>query len=199
MPPEVLERAFEPFFTTKPVGAGTGLGLATVYGIVRQHRGVVQATSEPGVGSRFTVLLPAAEAPTEAAAEPGGAPARGGHETILVAEDDAEVRAQVVRLLESAGYRVLAAADGVAAVELFERARDEVGVVLLDVVMPRMGGRAAAQRMRELRPDLRIVFASGYDPDAVGGTSLTELGDVFLAKPYRADELLSKLREVLDR
>lgn len=199
MPPEVLERAFEPFFTTKPPGSGTGLGLATVHGIVRQHGGLVLAESVPGAGSRFTVLLPAIEAPRHV--EPGlrEEAAGGGDEAILLAEDDDEVREQLARLLEEAGYRVLTAADGEEAVEIFGRHRDEVDLVLLDVVMPRMGGRTAAERIRGLRPDIRVLFASGYDPDAVGERNLTRAGDGFLAKPYRAAALLAKVREVLDR
>jgi len=199
MEPEVLERAFEPFFTTKPPGSGSGLGLATVHGIVRQHGGLVLASSESGVGSRFEVLLPAVEAPARTEDGPREEDATGGTETVLVAEDDAEVRGQIARLLEEGGYRVLTAADGLEAVEVLGRHAGEVDLALLDVVMPRMGGRAAAERMRGVRPDIRILYASGYDPEAVGEQSLTEKGDAFLSKPYRAAALLAKVREILDR
>jgi len=197
MSADVREHAFEPFFTTKAPGRGTGLGLATVYGVVEQHGGTVRLHSEPGHGARFEVLLPASSDPavSRTSAQPGAAPR--GVETILVAEDEAGVRTAVTGLLEEAGYRVLLASDGEEAVRLFELHRGEVALALLDVVMPRLGGPAAARRMRELQADLPLVFTSGhgYAPEqASEGLS----GAMRLDKPYVLDTLLRIVRQALD-
>jgi len=198
MTPEVLQRAFEPFFTTKEVGAGTGLGLATVYGIVRQHGGRIEVESTEGLGSRFTVFLPTTSAPPGDRARPARQEVQRGHGTILVAEDEPQVRSATVGLLRSAGYVVLEALDGESAVETFRSHADEVDVVMLDVVMPRLSGREAADRIRSLRAGIHILFTSGYDPKAVAGGGLLTEGDRFLAKPYRAAALLAALQEMLD-
>ncbi len=199
MTPEVLEHVFEPFFTTKEVGAGTGLGLATVYGIVRQHGGCVWASSTPGVGSRFTVLLPEVEPTPPADEQPLPEIVQGGSETILFAEDDSRVRRPIVRVLQNAGYTVLEATDGAHALELFERHADQIDLLLLDVVMPKLGGHEVAEKARAVRPDLPVLFASGYDAETVSRTGVTDGRDVFLAKPYPAATLLASLRAMLDR
>ena len=196
MTTEVRERAFEPFFTTKGAHRGTGLGLATVYGIVQQHGGMLHVASEPGAGTTFSVYLPA---DTRLATDVGGKIERApseGHETILVAEDEARVRKVVVQILERAGYRTIAAADGVQAIRLLRECKTAVHLVLLDVVMPELGGPETWERIRELRADLRVLFMSGYaderylarlPPD-------TEIID----KPFRTEELLSRIRRKLD-
>ena len=198
MTPDVLEHAFEPFFTTKEVGSGTGLGLATVYGIVHQHGGHVEVHSSEGLGSRFTIFLPAAQEEPGAVVSAAPAGLRRGHETILVAEDEPQVRGATVRLLETAGYRVLEAVDGESAVEVFRLHVGSVDVVMLDVVMPRLSGREAAARIRSEKPDVRLLFTSGYDPETFGRGGLLEGNDRFLAKPYRAAVLLATLREIIE-
>ena len=198
MSAEVRERVFEPFFTTKPQGQGTGLGLTMVYGIVHQHGGSVRVESEPGRGASFEVSLPATRQRVTRASDAPVGQAIGGHETILVAEDEAGVRSGVVRLLEDAGYRVLVATHGEEAVDLFARHASEVALVLLDLVMPRLGGSAAALRMRALRADLPVVLTSGYGhaPQMV----VTPVPQALhLDKPYASEALLRIVREALDR
>jgi CheY-like chemotaxis protein len=197
MEPEVARQIFDPFFTTKDVGKGTGLGLATVYGIVRQHGGHVLVHSTPGEGSRFEVYLPATEDKPLPAEAPQGPTTLGGHETILFAEDEEGVRRVVARTLERAGYRVLTAGDGVQALELFAQHGQEVSLALLDVTMPRLGGSAVVRELRRQRPGIKILLSSGYT--GAEGEELTALQGVeLLRKPYHQDLLLRTVREVLD-
>jgi len=196
MSTEVRERIFEPFFTTKPMHQGTGLGLSTVYGIVRQHDGMVQLYSEPGDGTTFKIYLPASSRRAEhvgSKIEPS--PPRG-RETILLAEDDDLVRRAVVGILEGAGYRVVAVAHGLEAVRWLRDENESVDLALLDVVMPVLGGPDTWQQLRDLRPDLRVLFSSGYADGRYRGR-LPEDADI-VEKPYRAEELLRKVRETLD-
>jgi len=199
MAADTLARAFEPFFTTKEPGKGTGMGLATVYGIVRQHGGVVRAESVPGGGTTVRIALP------EVALEPVRLPPRqvegvvGGSETILVAEDDNEVRTILVEALGSMGYTVLEAPDGVEAVELLRRRGQAVDLVLTDLVMPRMGGRELFEAIRRESPTTRFLFSSGY-ADGPARDELLARGEVaFLSKPFRISSLAAKVREVLDQ
>ncbi len=188
MAPETLSRIFEPFFTTKEVGAGTGLGLSTVYGIVQQHEGFVDVWSQPGQGSRFAVYLPRTEAAVFADEPVEKPPAPRGQGTVLVAEDDPGVRQFVSRILRTAGYTVLEAAHGLEAVEVMHRHPQEVRVALLDVVMPKLDGHGAAVQLRQLSPGIRLIFTSGYDPLALGGGAAAD--EVMLSKPYQAEDLL---------
>jgi PAS domain S-box-containing protein len=197
MSPEVRERAFEPFFTTKSKGKGTGLGLATVYGVVEQHGGSVRVESELGRGATFEVLLPAAAGTPALPAPRSGPPALGGQETVLLAEDEAGVRDAVVALLEGAGYRVLVANDGEEAVVLFERHAAEVAVVLFDVVMPRLGGPVAALRIRALAPETPVILSSGYDHAAEIGIAAVPRA-LRLDKPYSPQALLRVIREAIE-
>ncbi len=199
MDAETLSHIFEPFFTTKGVGQGTGLGLATVYGIVKQHNGMVQAYSELGKGTSFKVYLPALHAPGPKAGEQTKPPVRGGHETILVAEDDDLVRKLSVRILENAGYTVIAAPDGREALSLFEAHSDAVDLLLLDVMMPNLGGRDVYERARAVKPSIRALFASGYSVDAIHTDFVLHTGMELIEKPYDARELLDRIREILDR
>ncbi len=193
-----LAHVFEPFFTTKEVGKGTGLGLATVYGIVKQHDGMIDALSELGVGSSFHVYLPVSEASPEAlshdAAEQAAA---GGTETILLAEDDGMVRELGARVLRRAGYTVLCAANGSEAVALFREHMDTVAMAILDVIMPEMTGREAYECMRELRPDLKVLFASGYSEDSIDTNFVLQAGLTLLQKPFAPKALLGAVRAML--
>jgi PAS domain S-box-containing protein len=196
---ETQARIFEPFFTTKEVGKGTGLGLSTVYGIVKQSGGYIWVYSEPGRGSTFKVYLPRI-AETEAEAlepEPPALPARGS-ETVLLVEDEDSVRQLVQELLESVGYEVLTAARPAEALRL---AADYVGplhLLVTDVVMPEMDGPELAQRLRGLRPDVRVLYLSGYSPGIVADHGVLEHGGTFLQKPFSAEALEVKVRETLD-
>ncbi len=197
-------QVFEPFFTTKEQGKGTGLGLATVYGIVKQSGGDIRVESTPGAGTVFRVLLPrSAEAETAPVARAellqanGVAPA-GGQETILVAEDEAAVRGLAERLLTQAGYRVLAAKNGEEALARFATAGESVSLLLTDVVMPRMSGRELASRLTASSPGLKVVYMSGYLDDVLGKNGLLSPDIKFIGKPFRDDELLRLVRRVLD-
>ena len=196
--PALLPMIFEPFFTTKPSGEGTGLGLATCYGIVRQAGGHIWAYSEPGNGATFKVYLPRAEGvPGElvTAPTPGGV---RGHETVLLVEDDATVRAIAVRALRSHGFKVLEAGDGVEALEVARLFAGEIHILVTDVVMPRMGGKELAARLKEERPKTRVLYASGYTRNAIVHQGVLEAGRNFLQKPYVPSTLAKKVRDVLD-
>jgi two-component system cell cycle sensor histidine kinase/response regulator CckA len=193
-----LSRVFEPFFTTKEQGKGTGLGLAMVYGIVKQSGGDVWVYSEPGRGTTFKVYLPAADG---TAAEPVAPEANGalrGSETILVTEDEPMLRSLVRITLEEHGYQVLAV-DGVReAAELMDRREQPIDLLLTDVVMPGMSGRELADRMRAARPETKVLFMSGYTDDAVVRHGVLHEGAAFLQKPFSPTVLARKVREVLD-
>ncbi|WP_168219156.1 ATP-binding protein [Limnoglobus roseus] len=199
MPPEVVSRAFEPFFTTKEVGKGTGLGLATVYGIVRQAGGYVRVRSKVGEGSTFEVLLPwTKDANADAAGKSGIRRSPLGQETVLVVEDETAVRALVRLVLKKFGYTVLEAADGLAAEKLAAAHKGPIHLVLSDVVMPGAGGRAAVEGILDKHPEAKVVFMSGYTDDAImrQGVSASEVP--FLQKPFTPNSLATKVREVLD-
>jgi PAS domain S-box-containing protein len=201
MTPEVRERMFEPFFTTKEVGQGTGLGLATVYGIVHQHDGLINVVSEIGQGSSFQIYLPALLASEE---ETGPRHLKaftlpaGGTETLLLAEDEEHVRGIAVRVLERAGYHLLVARDGQEAVELFQQNVDQIHLALLDVLMPRLNGTGVRDAIRVLRPDLPVIFLTGYShqylDEDFSPTSKTGL----LQKPYGPRDMLRAIRQMLD-
>nr|MBA3459202.1 PAS domain S-box protein [Deltaproteobacteria bacterium] len=200
IPATVLPQIFDPFFTTKELGKGTGLGLATVYGIVRQHKGWIDVQSVIGIGTAFIVALPAAVAPavaTPVTRAPATPPT--GTETILVVEDDEIVRHHVIALLRRWGYTVLQAVSGVDALELWQRAGDRIDLVLTDLMMPHgVTGRELGNRLRAERPELPVIYTSGYAAEqAVHGEPLVE-GVNFLAKPYAPNKLAHLVRERLD-
>ncbi len=198
MDAEIQARIFEPFFTTKELGKGTGLGLATVYGIVRQHQGMIQVYSEVGKGTTFKVYLPSFKRTASTVGAKIVGRATGGNETILLAEDDATLRKLAVRILESAGYTVLLAANGKEALDVFEKHAADINLCLLDVVMPKMGGKAVYDALRQQHPRLRFLFSSGYSANAIH-TNFILRGDIeLIQKPYAPDALLRKVREVLD-
>jgi PAS domain S-box-containing protein len=194
-------RLFEPFFTTKAQGKGSGLGLSTVYGIVTQSGGQIQVESRPGQGATFRVFLPRAQAlERQAPAEvsPVGGRVAGGRETILVAEDEGAVRDVARRILEAAGYRVLVAEGGGAALQACRDHPGEVHLLLADVVMPGMSGPECAVAAQRLRPGLRVLFMSGYADDAIVHSGVLQPGCALLGKPFSAVELTQRVREVLD-
>jgi two-component system, cell cycle sensor histidine kinase and response regulator CckA len=200
---KTLEHIFEPFFTTKPLGTGSGLGLATVYGIVRQSGGHIAAHSEPGAGTTFKIYLPQVEQAPDVDAEPPSVEAAPGSETILLVEDQTAVRVMARKILQRKGYTVLEAENGEAALRLWQQHRDQVQLLLTDLTMPLMGGRELARRITEVRPDLRILYISGYTEEAavqmgeLGGGGVGE-GVVFMQKPFSPEELARRVREMLD-
>jgi signal transduction histidine kinase/HAMP domain-containing protein/ActR/RegA family two-component response regulator len=196
-----MRRIFEPFFTTKEVGKGTGLGLATVYGIVKQHGGWVQVASQVGVGTTFNVFFPASGEPILAQPMETTVPeeVRGGEETILVVEDEPVLRDMANLILCDAGYKVLEAATGAEALEVWERHQGEIHLLLTDMVMPEgMSGMELAQRLLSARPDLKIIFASGYSMDDLDTDFIRDGHAVFLQKPYTHITLSKAVRDCLD-
>jgi PAS domain S-box-containing protein len=194
-----LARIFEPFFTTKPVGKGTGLGLAMVYGIVKASGGHATVESEPGRGTTFQLCFPAVDSPDPAALPPSRVLHPRGTETVLLVEDEDGVRTLTRQALESRGYRVLEASDGEAALELSQTHGGEIDLLLSDVVMPRMGGRELREQLAVSHPNTRVIFTSGYTDDAVVRHGVYQSDCDFLQKPYTVNALLRKVREVLDR
>jgi two-component system, cell cycle sensor histidine kinase and response regulator CckA len=189
---------FEPFFTTKPVGDGTGLGLATVYGTVKQSGGDVTVSSTLGRGTTFRVLLPLARTPAEAS-QNGSAPAPPrGTETILLAEDEDVVRALVRELLEARGYEILEAAHPDEALRLARKHSGPIDLLVTDVVMPGMSGRALAEQLELERPGVPVLYTSGYASGRIGVDGVPGMPANFIQKPFAAEELAGKVRELLD-
>jgi PAS domain S-box-containing protein len=196
MPPEVLEHMFEPFYTTKEQGHGTGLGLATVYGVVTQSGGHVEVESAVGRGTTFKVYLPVADAAEDQPAAPPAA-VRPATETILLIEDADALREMVQEILEAEGYRVLAAENAERALAAAASHAGPIALVITDVVMPGMSGPAVAERMQQLRPETRVLFMSGYTDEAIGREGVLDVETHFIQKPFSAEALLRKVREVL--
>jgi CheY-like chemotaxis protein len=198
MDAETLSHVFEPFFTTKEPGQGTGLGLATVYGIVKQSGGFIAVESEKGKGSAFRLYLPRTDEEVArgevAAVRP---PSRRASETILLVEDEVSVRAVIREILESAGYAVVASETPEEALALAESHGREIDLLLTDVIMPGLNGPQVAERLRRLRPGMKVLYMSGYTDDAL--VSRTSIGPnaPFLQKPFTTDDLLQKVREAL--
>jgi CheY-like chemotaxis protein len=200
IPSEILPKIFEPFFTTKEAGKGTGLGLATVFGVVKQHRGWIKVYSEAGKGTTFQIFLPAsdasAEVSTKEAAKPGS---RGGAETILLAEDDASLRMLTRATLERNGYRVLEAVNGVEARQIWTEHQSRIALLLTDLVMPGgVDGRELAAHLRTQNPKLKVIFTSGYSAEIAGRELKLQAGQNFVQKPCPTVQLLETVRNCLD-
>jgi two-component system cell cycle sensor histidine kinase/response regulator CckA len=196
---ETRAHLFEPFFTTKPVGKGTGLGLATVYGIVKQSGGYIWVDSEPDRGTAFAIFLPRTSGTPEpsASTQPAARPTRGT-ETILLVEDEDTVRTLSHRALSTLGYSVLAALSGADALGVAERHPGPIDLVLTDVVMPELGGRELVRQLAAVRPGMKVLYISGYSDEAIAQHGVLDPGTAFLQKPFTPDRLASKVREVLD-
>jgi PAS domain S-box-containing protein len=198
MDSETCARIFEPFFTTKKVGKGTGLGLSIVYGIVRQHGGFVTVYSEPGHGTDFRIYIPLSEAVTPNAAHETANEEKPGIETILLVEDDTDVRGILALTLGEAGYTIMEATCGSEAVSLFDKHHDSIDLILMDVIMPNMNGKEAYTRISERYPDVLVIFMSGYTADIIQHKGIVEDGINFIHKPVSKLQLLKKIREVLE-
>jgi CheY-like chemotaxis protein len=199
--PENLSRIFDPFFTTKQPGKGTGLGLATVFGIIKQHNGWIQVDSEVGRGTTFQIFLPAAD---DRAESPVGEIARrepqGGTETILVVEDEPSVRMLMRAVLEPRGYQVLEAANGMEALRVWDQHQGLVHLLLTDIMMPEgISGLELATRLRDRSPQLRVIFTSGYSGDVAGPKLHLQEEENFIQKPFAPQRLLETVRRCLDR
>jgi two-component system, cell cycle sensor histidine kinase and response regulator CckA len=198
IPREVQEHMFEPFFTTKAAGRGTGLGLATCYGIVRQAGGQIIVYSEVGRGTTFKILLPRTSLGEMSQAQPLVSASPGGNETVLFVEDDATVRVVGIRILSEQGYRVLEARGGLEALRMASAHAGPIHLLVTDVVMPHMSGTELARRVRERRAETRVLFTSGYTENAIVHHGVLDPSLAFLPKPYVLDTLLGKVRAVLD-
>jgi len=200
MDKETQARLFEPFFTTKPQGQGTGLGLATVYGIVKQNDGFINVYSEPGKGTTFKIYLPRLQSDTAAIDEtPKHAEAPTGTETVLLVDDEETLLGLGKRMLEERGYTALAACSPSQAIQLAEQYAGEIHLLLTDVVMPGMSGHELWQRLSAQRPGLKCLFISGYTANAITNRGVLDEGIHFLQKPFSVEQLAVKLREALDR
>jgi two-component system cell cycle sensor histidine kinase/response regulator CckA len=198
MDPETLEHLFEPFFTTKGVGHGTGLGLSTVYGIVKQSGGYVTVTSEPGQGTTFCIFLPRVPPPPEPDQPDEDTERLYGHETVLVVEDEEAVRSLASRVLREHGYTAIEASDGAAALALLAERGQDVSLIVADLVMPLMGGRELRARLAGLGRQTPVLFMSAYTAGDVRARGMLDAGDPFIQKPFAPAELAAQVRELLD-
>jgi CheY-like chemotaxis protein len=199
IPRDIRDHIFEPFFTTKEIGEGTGLGLATVYGIIKQHNGLIDVYSEIGHGTTFRIYLPAVERKTfKQEKEEKTIREITGNETILLAEDEYQVRELTVKILENAGYNIIIADNGEAAIELFKKNIDKIDLAILDVIMPKVSGNTVSEFIWKTNPDMPVIFCSGYSKNYLGTDFQHKENVKLLQKPIRSNEILTTIRELLD-
>jgi CheY-like chemotaxis protein len=195
----VLEHLFEPFFTTKERGKGTGLGLATVYGIVKQNDGYIWVYSELGKGTTFRIYLPRVQGTgSDSPPAVGHVGTTRGTEVVLVVEDDHTVRKMAEEILVRQGYQVLTAGGGLEAIKVSQGHKGSIDLLLTDVILPQMNGRDLARRVHSIKPGLRVLYMSGYSGSVISDKGILEEGDVFLSKPFTMETLTHKVRMVLD-
>jgi len=199
MEKDVIEHLFEPFFTTKGVGKGTGLGLAVVYGIVKSHGGYIDCESELGKGALLKIYLPAVEQATEAAETERKQPMKGGTETILLVDDEESIRDLGKAILSAFGYNVLTAPDGESALEVYRVEEEGIDLVILDLIMPGMGGLRCFEALLGTNPDLRVLIATGYSPEDSAKAVVEGQARGFIRKPYNMDQLLLSVRMALEK
>jgi signal transduction histidine kinase len=199
MDEETRQRIFEPFFTTKEVGKGTGLGLSTVYGIIKQHDGFVDVYSKPGKGTKFKIYLSAIKAEVKEAEITEPSSVQRGTETVLIAEDDESVRGLIKDILQRYGYRVIEAGDGEEAIEKYKEKEEEIDLLLLDVIMPKRKGKEVYEKVKEIKPDIKVLFLSGYSEGFLQKEGVLEKGLNLIFKPVAVNGLLRTVREVLDK
>jgi len=195
MDKKTKEQIFDPFFTTKEVGKGTGLGLSIAYGIIKQHNGFIDAYSDPGVGTTFYMYIPTIKT-TEEEAETQEV--KGGTETILIAEDNDELRDLAAMMLGMAGYTVIDAVDGEDAVKKFQEHKDDIDLLIFDVIMPKKNGKEAYEEIKKINPDIKVLFSSGYTREVVIDKGVHDKAVNFIQKPLSSSEILNKIREVLN-
>jgi CheY-like chemotaxis protein len=200
MEKDIQTHIFEPFFTTKEAGKGTGLGLATVYGIVQSHRGHITCESEPGQGTTFRIYFPSVELKMqEPEVREVQLPVMGGSETILLVDDEESIRKPGEEMLASVGYKVLTAPDGETALEIFSKQHENIALIILDLIMPGMGGRQCLEEILKVNPQTQVIVTSGYSVDGSAKETIESKAKGFVSKPYDGRELLKFVREVLDR
>jgi two-component system cell cycle sensor histidine kinase/response regulator CckA len=193
-----MKRIFEPFFTTKKMGRGTGLGLASAFGIIKNHGGIIDVDSQVGQGTTFTIYLPAESRVPERLSPVVPASPRNGSGTLLVVDDEPYLLKALTEILEELGYHVMTAIDGHQAIALFEKEKNRIDGVLLDMIMPDMSGRQVLERLKMIRPDIKVILSSGYSLDGLGKDAQRVAGDGFIQKPYQIDQLASVLDGVLN-
>jgi two-component system cell cycle sensor histidine kinase/response regulator CckA len=196
---KTIEHIFEPFFTTKDRGKGTGLGLATIYGIIKQHEGYISVYSEPGMGTTFKIYLPRVDESPETLLD--NLPVRkgkSGSETVVVAEDDAGVRQLVSNILEKHGYRVITADTTEKLIQILGRHNGPLHLLLTDVIMPDMNGKELFERFKPIYPEMKVIYMSGYTDDVIAHHGILESGFHFIQKPFALSTLTNKIRTVLD-
>ncbi|MEK7841568.1 MAG: response regulator, partial [Deltaproteobacteria bacterium] len=201
MDKNIQSRIFEPFFTTKVVGKGTGLGLSMVYGAIKQHKGYINVYSEPRHGTVFKIYLPLSEEVVldEERKLAAVAAPKGNMETILLAEDNPDTRRTIKAVLEEYNYKVIEAVDGSDAINKFMENKDEIDLLILDTIMPKVGGKQVYEGIKKIDPNIKAIFISGYTADMIKARDLLETGFDLLPKPIAPDKLLIKIREVIGK
>jgi PAS domain S-box-containing protein len=198
MDKETIEHIFEPFYTTKGVGKGTGLGLAMVYGIVKSHGGHIECSSQPGKGTTFSVYFPVIETEVSIEESEEYKIPVGGKETVLLVDDETAIRELGERTLLMSGYKVLKASDGESALEIYQEEHEKIDLVILDLIMPGMGGRKCLEKILEINPRAKVMIASGYAPDGTSDNPVEKGAKALVPKPFNINQLLQAIRKVLD-